>query len=144
MERDERTVKKVLIGYDGSAQAERALNFAIGIASQNEGSEIHIAYVVQKPGGVPDPIPEELMESLKKAGKETLMNAERTVKKNLVSATVHLEVGNPGEKLLELAGRLGPDLVVLGTLQHSTSEKLLGTVSSYFLKARVYPLLIVP
>jgi len=53
-------------------------------------------------------------------------------------------VGNPGEKLLELAERLKPDLVVLGTLRHSASERLLGTVSSYFLKSRAYPLLIVP
>lgn len=132
------------MGYDGSVQAERALEFAIALASQNEGSEVHIGYVVQKPGGVPDPVPDELMESLRRAGRETLANAERAVKKSLVEVAVHLEVGNPGERLLELAIRLKPDLVVLGTLQHSTSEKLLGTVSSYFLKSRAFPLLIVP
>jgi nucleotide-binding universal stress UspA family protein len=55
-----------------------------------------------------------------------------------------LESGNPGEKLLELADRLKPDLVVLGTLQRSTSKKLLGPVSSSFLRVRRYPLLIVP
>lgn len=133
-----------MVGYDGSAQAERALDFAVGIASQNEGSEIHIAYVVQKPGGAPDPIPDELLDSLKKSGKETLANAERLVKKNLVDATTHLEMGNPSEKLMELADALNPDLVVLGTLRHSASERLLGTVSSHFLKSRAYPVLIVP
>ncbi len=137
-------VRRLLVGYDGSLQAERALNFAIGIALQNEGSEIHVAYVVQKPAGVPDPGPDELMESLRRTGKEALVHAERAVKKSLIDVAVHLEVGNPGERLLDLAGRLKPDLVVLGTLQHSTSEKLLGTVSSYFLKSRTYPLLIVP
>ena len=137
-------LRKLLVGYDGSAQAERALDFAIGIASENEGSEIHVAYVVQKPAGIPDPVPDEVLESIRRAGKEELMNAERLVKKNLIDVAVHLEVGNPGEKLLELAGRLKPDLVVLGTLQHSASERLLGTVSSYFLKSRSYPLLIVP
>ena len=137
-------LRKLLVGYDGSAQAERALDFAIGIASENEGSEIHVAYVVQKPAGIPDPVPDEVLESIRRAGKEELMNAERLVKKNLIDVAVHLEVGSPGEKLLELAGRLKPDLVVLGTLQHSASERLLGTVSSYFLKSRSYPLLIVP
>jgi len=137
-------LRRLLVGYDGSFQAERALDFAVGIALQNEGSEIHIAYVVQRPAGVPDPIPDELMESLKRTGKETLVNAERAVKKNLIETTIHLETGNPGEKLLELAGRLKPDLVILGTLQHAASEKLLGTVSSGFLKSRAYPLLIVP
>ncbi|HUK79873.1 MAG TPA: universal stress protein [Nitrososphaerales archaeon] len=137
-------LRKLLVGYDGSAQAERALDFAIGIASENEGSEIHVAYVVQKPAGIPDPVPDEVLESIRRAGKEELMNAERLVKKNLIDVAVYLEVGSPGEKLLELAGRLKPDLVVLGTLQHSASERLLGTVSSYFLKSRSYPLLIVP
>ncbi|MDG6980616.1 MAG: universal stress protein [Nitrososphaerota archaeon] len=137
-------VSKFLVGYDGSAQAGRALDFVVGIASQNEGSEIHIAYVVQKPAGAPDPIPDELLESLRKSGKETLVNAERVVKKNLIDAIIYLEMGNPGEKLMELASRLNPDLVVLGTLRHSASERLLGTVSSHFLKSRAYPVLIVP
>ena len=100
--------------------------------------------MVQKPAGIPDPVPDEVLESIRRTGREELTNAERAVKKNLIDVAVHLEVGNPGEKLLELAERLKPDLVVLGTLKHSASERLLGTVSSYFLKSRAYPLLIVP
>lgn len=137
-------LRRLLVGYDGSVQAERALDFAIGIALQNEGSEVHIAYVVQKPTGAPDPLPDELLESLKSAGVDTLVNAERVVKKNLIDVTIHLEIGNPGERLMELSGTLKPDLVVLGTVRHSASERLLGTVSSHFLKSRSYPVLIVP
>ena len=137
-------LRRILVGYDGSAQAERALEFAIDIASQSEGSEIHIGYVVQKPGGVPDPVPVEVIDSLRKTGCQTLANAERLARKSHLVSAIHLEVGNPGEELLSLAGRLKPDLVVLGTLQHLPSEKLLGTVSSYFLKSRKFPLLIVP
>lgn len=137
-------IRKILVGYDGSEQALRALGLAVEIATQNEEAEIHLAYVVQKPVGVPDPLPDEVMDSLWRIGQETLLNAERLVTKNLVHAVTHLESGNPGEKLLELADRVKPDLVVLGTLEHSTSEKLLGTVSSFFLRSRRYPLLIVP
>lgn len=140
----ENVLSKLLVGYDGSPQAKRALSFAIGIASQEEGSEIHVAYVVQKPAGIPDPVPDEVLESIRLGGRETLLNAEREVKKNLVEAKVHLEMGDPGEKLLQLARELKPDLVVLGTLQHSASERLLGTVSSHFLKSRAFPLLVVP
>ena len=57
-------LRKLLVGYDGSAQSERALAFAVEIASHDEGSMIHIACVVQKPAGAPDPVPDELMESL--------------------------------------------------------------------------------
>ena len=137
-------VRKILVGYDGSEQAARALDLAIEIAACNDEAEIHIAYVVQKPGGVPDPVPDEVMDSLRRTGQETLLNAERLVKKSLANPVIHLESGNRGERLLELAEKLEPDLVVLGTLQHSASNRLLGTVSSSFLKSRSYPLLIVP
>jgi nucleotide-binding universal stress UspA family protein len=89
-------------------------------------------------------VPDEVLDVLRKTGEETLLDAERQVRKNLSRPVTHLESGNPGEKLLELADRLKPDLVVLGTLAHSTSERLLGTVSSNFLRARRHPLLIVP
>ena len=137
-------VSKILVGYDGSEQANRALSFAIEIAAQNDEAEIHIAFVVKKPGGVIDPVPDEVLESLRRIGEETLSNAERRMKKDFARPVTHLETGNPGEKLLELADRLKPDLVVLGTLKHSTSDRLLGTVSSVFIRARRYPLLIVP
>lgn len=139
-----RQMRKILVGYDGSDQAARALDFAISIAAQNGGAEIHIAYVVSKPVGVPDPIPDEVMDSLKEVARQELLDTGRRVTKSLATPVLHLESGNPGEKLLELAESVKPDLVVLGTLKHSASERLLGTVSSFFLKSRKFPLLIVP
>jgi len=144
MVEEERSVRKILVGYDGSDQAARALDFAIAIAAHRSGAEIHIAFVVQKQGGAPDPAPDEVMDSLKVAAREELLDAGRVVTKSLAMPVIHLETGNPGERLLELADRVKPDLVVLGTLHHSASERLLGTVSSHFLKSRRYPLLIVP
>ncbi len=137
-------LRRLLVGYDGSVQAGRALELAIAVASQNEGSKVHIGYVVQKPAGAPDPVPEELMESLRRTGRETLASAERKARKSLIDASTHLEVGNPGEKLLELAARLKVDLVVLGAPPHPASERLLGAVSSQFLRSKAYPLLVVP
>ncbi len=132
------------MGYDGSEQAERALDFAIELASHETDSEIHVAYVVQKPGGIPDPVPSEVMDALTRTGNEALRNAERTVRKSLQRAVVHLEVGSPAERLFALATTLEPDLVVLGTLRPSAPERLPGSVPSRFLKSRRYPLLVVP
>jgi nucleotide-binding universal stress UspA family protein len=136
-------LRRILVGYDGSEESERALKFALDNLEWTN-VEIHIAYVVQKPAGLLDPVPEEELAPLRKAGQDTLSNAARMVRQSLENPVTHLENGNPGEKLVELAGRLKPDLVVVGTIQHSASEKILGTVSSYFLKSRRYPLLIVP
>jgi len=125
-------------------QSGRALEFALDIAKQTASPEIHVAYVIQKPARAPDPVSDEAIALLRRSGEESLQNAQRLVKKSLANAIIHLEIGDPGEQLLELANRVKPDLIVLGTLRHSATEKLLGTVSSHFLKTRQYPLLIVP
>ena len=56
----------------------------------------------------------------------------------------HLDFGSPPEKLLELADKIIPDLVVIGIAKHPASERILGTVSSLFFRTRRYPVLGVP
>ena len=136
-------VEKVLVGYDGTEQSERGLQFAIGINDDYE-TEIHLAFVVQEPAGMADPIPDEVLESLQRRGQESLLNAERLVRKRFRKPVTHLEIGDPAEKLLELADKLKPQLVILGIVKHSSSQSLIGTVSSYFLRSRKYPILLVP
>jgi nucleotide-binding universal stress UspA family protein len=137
---------RFLIAYDGRGESSRALEFAIRLKQQqSEPIEFHLAYVVEEPAGVADPVPEELLASLKKRGDEILSNGARFVRKQLLETPfVHLEFGSPPQKLQELADRLRPDLVVLGIARHPPSEKILGTVSSAFFNARKYPVLGVP
>lgn len=140
------SLERILVGYDGTEQSERALEFAIKISQEamSQTLEIHLAFVVEKPHGAADPVPEEAMESLKRAGQDVLSNGARIVKKRLETPVVHLEFGSPPQKLLELADKLKPDLVVLGIAGHPASERILGTVSSLFFKTRRYPVLGVP
>jgi len=136
-------IQRVLVGYDGTEHSERALQFAIGINDDYE-TEIHLAFIVNEPAGIADPIPEEVLDSLEKKGLDSLSNAERFVRNQFRKPVTHLEIGNPVEKLLELADKLNPQLVILGIAKHSSSESLIGTVSSRFLRSRRYPLLLVP
>lgn len=136
-------IQRVLVGYDGTEHSERALRFAVGINDDYE-TEIHLAFVVNEPARMADPIPDEVLDSLEKKGLVSLSNAERLVRKQFRKPVIHLEIGNPVEKLLELADKLNPQLVVLGIAKHSSSESLIGTVSSQFLRSRRYPILLVP
>jgi nucleotide-binding universal stress UspA family protein len=113
---------------------ERALQFAVGINDDYE-TEIHLAFIVNEPAGMADPIPDEVLDSLEKRGLDSLSNAERFVRKQFREPVTHLEIGNPVEKLLELADKLKPQLVVLGIVKHSSSESLICTVSSRFLRS---------
>ena len=136
-------VQRILVGYDGTIQSEHALEFIAGINWQYE-VEIHLAFIVQEPSGMADPIPDEIMESLSHRGQETLSNAARQVKKQFGNPILHLEIGNPKEKLLELAETLKPDLIIVGMAKHTSSERILGSVSSNFIRSRKYPILLVP
>ena len=136
-------IQRVLVGYDGTEHSERALQFVVGINDYYE-TEIHLAFIVNEPAGMADPIPDEVLDSIEKKGLDSLSNAERLVRKQFRKPVTHLEIGNPVEKLLELADKLNPQLVVLGIAKHSSSESLIGTVSSRFLRSRRYPILLVP
>jgi nucleotide-binding universal stress UspA family protein len=136
-------IQRVLVGYDGTEHSERALQFVVGINDDYE-TEIHLAFIVNEPAGMADPIPDEVLDSIEKKGLDSLSNAERLVRKQFRKPVTHLEIGNPVEKLLELADKLNPQLVVLGIAKHSSSESLIGTVSSRFLRSRRYPILLVP
>lgn len=82
-------VEKVLVGYDGTEQSKRGLQFAIGMNDDYE-TEIHLAFVVQEPAGMADPIPDEVLESLQKRGQESLLNAELFVGKQFRKPVTHL------------------------------------------------------
>ncbi len=136
-------LQRVLVGYDGTKHSERALEFAVGMNDDYE-TEIHLAFIVNEPAGMADPIPDEVLDSLQKKGLDSLANAERLVRKQFHKPVTHLEIGNPVERLIELADKLKPQLVVLGITKHSSSESLIGAVSSRFLRSRKYPILLVP
>ncbi len=136
-------VQRILVGYDGKEQSEHALELAIDLSMQYN-AEIHLAFIVHEPFQMADPMSDEVNESFVKIGQKTLSNAVRTVRKRSIIPVTHLENGNPGKKLLELADKIKPDLVILGMMKHSLYEKTLGSVSSYFLNSKQYPLILVP
>jgi nucleotide-binding universal stress UspA family protein len=137
--------KRILIGYDGTDQSVRALELCIGLfQQQSESPEFHLAYAVEKSPSVADPVPDEMLASLRKRGEEILSNGVNTIKKHFEYILGHLEFGSAPQVLFELAEKINPDLVVLGITKHPTSERILGTVSSVFLKSRRYPILGVP
>lgn len=140
-------MRKIFVGYDGTESSVRAMEFALRTLQEGDAPqsiEVHLAYVVEKPHGIADPVPEEVVNSLRRAGEEILSNGARLVRKQLETPVTHLEFGSPPEKLLELADRIIPDLVVIGIAKHPASERILGTVSALFFKTRKYPVLGVP
>lgn len=131
--------KKILVPYDGSDHAKKALAMAISLAEASEDAKLMIATVsvpespvetIAKEHGFvfqdikPDP-------EYKDPGQVILDEAAALVPKSITPELI-LRVGNPGSVLLTLSYEKVPDLIVVGNRGRGAIESLLmGSVSSH-------------
>ncbi|MDQ2672192.1 MAG: universal stress protein, partial [Actinomycetota bacterium] len=112
---------KLLLATDGSEEAELATRSAVELADRT-GSELHVVYV--------EPLPDfmkkndagmlgydlELYEKIEEEGREKLRRLTWGVK--VAGGTVtrtHLRMGAVAEEILDLAGELEVDLIIMGS-----------------------------
>lgn len=125
---------RVLVGLDGSADAERALDTAISLVGPRCGLLV-LARVVSYDATEPDD--------------PQAVNAASahldTVAGRVVGIPVNREVlaGPPGEALRQYAADHDMDVVVVGRRGRGLSERLLGSVSSHLLRHSEVPVLVV-
>jgi len=144
-------MKSIVVGYDGSEAAERALRRAAEI-SEAFSSQLVVVSVdsASVPATAPafEPAPELVPPAV--AGPvapggtvplaespRTLPEPEELARRQLERARMSLagrkleaeyvvELGDPAERLLEVAEQRAADLVVVGSREHGFPERLLG------------------
>jgi nucleotide-binding universal stress UspA family protein len=123
-------MKEIIVGYDGSAEAERALVRAADIA-EAFSSQLVVASITNYPAATamapvaPTPIATRSPESGKLAERE-LEQARASLAGRSVQTEYVTEVGDPAGRLLELAERRDADLIVVGSREHGFLEHVLG------------------
>ncbi len=137
---------KIVWASDGSEHADRALGYAVGLAEADQ-AELHAVHVVERIGGG------------RIAGQYTYLNEqerEAKVKAQLaeVEAThpgrtalhrISSTSGHVATQIVEVADRVGADLIVVGTRGHSALGGLvLGSVTQRLLHEASCPVLVVP
>lgn len=136
--------KRILVGYDGSAQARKALHVALEVAKAFRGEVLALA-VVRPPEFAE--VPEELEGFLEEAERrlsEAFYFAEEEAAKRGVPLEARLQVGHPAETLIRVAEGEGFDLIVLGRRGLTTIERwMLGSVSERVLRYAHCPVLVV-
>jgi nucleotide-binding universal stress UspA family protein len=117
-------MKKIVIGYDATDASERALERAAELA-QAFGAELTVTsvapiMVAPRSMGAIDPTdtPEEHHEDLVKAHGKL---AGRGVKAQYQPA-----LGEPADTIVEVAEKVGADLIVVGTREPNLIQRLLG------------------
>lgn len=106
------TFRRVLVGYDGSAEAQRALRTAVALAG-DLGGEAHVLLVVRPP------VHAETNEAADLAAAAEAENLARGLQEHLgprdADVTTEFVVSDdPGRALAEHAEEHGFDLVVVG------------------------------
>jgi nucleotide-binding universal stress UspA family protein len=144
-------MKTIVVGYDGSDAAERALGRAAEIAQAFSGrlfvvSVSGLATVAAPvsafaptaelvppagagpvaPGGtvpLPEPVSAQEPEEL---ARRQLERARMSLASRKVETEYLVELGDPAERLLEVADQRDADLIVVGSRERGFLERLLG------------------
>ncbi len=123
----------IVVGYDGSPDAEVALDEAITHAG--EDSIVHVV-TVHKPrpaANGTEELPEEFEYTIEpdEADRMRLRDAERRLEAAGVHHEAHLPWGRPAKEILDVAETVDADLIVLGSRGlGSVRRLLLGSVST--------------
>ncbi len=139
---------KILVAYDGSDLAKKALQMAIKFSQENPNIGLEIVHVYQIPTvaigeGVYTPSAQAAMNYLENAQK-TLAEAEESVTGNVKNYNVTLKEGNFARNILEHANETECELILIGSRGLSgIKEYFLGSVSHNVVQKSKIPVLIV-
>lgn len=141
---------KILVPIDGSEPSTRGLDEAIKIA-KIQGSQLRLVHIVNEfilditySAGY---LPQNLIESLVKAGRSVLDTAESAAKKEGVkveSVLIESIGGRAGELIVAQAKVWQPDLIVMGTHgRRGLARIALGSDAEQVLRLSPVPVLLV-
>ena len=118
--------RRIVVGYDDSESAQRALDRAADLTGY--GSTLTVVSVTSEDG----PMSEEPLEHAR----------ERLLRRH-VTATYLQPVGEPAAELVGTARELEADLVVVGRRSHSLRRLVLGSVSADVVRSAPCDVLVV-
>jgi nucleotide-binding universal stress UspA family protein len=122
-------IKKILLAYDGSDPAKKALDAALDLARKYQ-AELYVLTVAQPPDFGEDVETEAIIENSRSYHERTLTPVKDLVAMSGVKAVFEVAVGHPAEQIIYHADRYHVDLIVLGHRGKSLFRRLLlGSVS---------------
>jgi nucleotide-binding universal stress UspA family protein len=122
-------IKKILLAYDGSDPAKKALDAALDLARKYQ-AELYVLTVSQPPDFGEDVETEAIIENSRNYHESALAPVRTLVATSGVKARFEVAVGHPAEQIIYHADRYQVDLIVLGHRGKSLFRRLLlGSVS---------------
>ena len=137
---------KILVAVNGSESSKIAAEYAAGLAKA-DGRELITLYVVDERRATKD------LEKFRGQEDSIRMKWEGVIKESVswlwndgVRYSSHVEVGDPVEKILEVANKEGVGMIVLGygRLKGISRIKALASASRTVVESSKIPVLLVP
>ena len=133
----------IVLGYDESPGARRALRYAIDLAKLLD-DQLVLVYGAEPPSRMGEEFHEHLA-ALAEQGRTALMHAVESAKASGVRATVELVDEKPAQALLAAADKFDARLIVVGTYGESPLRgAMLGSTPHKLLHWSSRPVLCVP
>lgn len=137
---------KILVPYDGSAPAQRALEHAAAFAAAQQAA-VEIVYVDPTSSELleqPLMIPTHELEAYFAEEEEQVRHNLRALTASLPEASIQILQGHAGQEIVQYAAESNADLIIIGNRGLGTlSEWMLGSVSHYISQHASCPVMIV-
>lgn len=144
-----RTPLTIVVGSDGSADSERAIEWAATAAALHPGSTIHLLEALALPATPQHSWkrpPEELVADAERSSRERLERSAVAIAARDVAVEVHVRRWLPVDSIVELADESKADLIVLGRHGHASAAArrvLVGSVSGDVSRTARSPVVVV-
>ena len=136
-------LKNILVGFDGSPAAQRALNYALEMAGAL-GARVRVLYAVPLPTGSPEAAASLLADPEALHPDMAVQIAERAAQSG-VQVDFGVVPGSAGDVLLAEIRQGGVDQLVIGSSGRGTLARwLLGSVMSTLVGNSQIPVTVVP
>lgn len=141
-------MRKLLVPFDGSDSAHRALAYAISLVRGPEQGSVHLVHAFQDPvvfgelaAYVP---PERVSEIQRKHAQEVLAEARPALQAAGVAFTEDIISGTVAESIVRRAEELGCEAIVMGTRgMTAVGNLLMGSVATRVVHAAKIPVTLV-
>ena len=135
--------RKIMVGYDGSAQADKAVDVALSLAESLDCTVLVFA-VARPPEPATSVEMEAMIDDAREHYEEGFKKIVEKAKGYNLEVTTDIAVGHPAEQIVHRAEQDEVDLIILGRRGMSRFEKwLLGSVSERVLRYAHCPVMVV-
>jgi nucleotide-binding universal stress UspA family protein len=137
-------VQKIIVAYDGSTFAQKAIDKAVELAKKEE-TEIICVNVIEEycPIGLTEIDCSIVREMQTKESNAITANALAEFKKAGVNARVVIETGSPAEMIIEVAKREGADMIIAASHgKHGAKKFAFGSATARLIEHSPVPVLV--